>query len=80
MGDKIASIKINEVEVKCKLNEHKNDRGVHIVIINPKNGVVEQARIFDTYRSSQRFEDFISKWGRTEGYIVAAACKDDMAD
>ena len=31
------------------------DRGLHVVDINPLNGQVEMARVFDTYKSSEKF-------------------------
>ena len=46
------------------------------MIINPANGTVEFAKVFDTYKHSNSFDDFIFK-GIPEGYIVAAACKDE---
>lgn len=34
-------------------------RGLHIVVINPYNGKVEYANVFDTYVSSKLFDEFI---------------------
>ena len=48
---------------------------MHIVIINPKSGKVKLAKVFDTYKTSELFDEFIT--GIPQGYIVVAACKDD---
>ena len=52
---------------------------MHIVVINPISGKVEEARVFDTYSSSEAFEAFIDKdmGDMEEGTIVVAACWDD---
>lgn len=47
-----------------------------MVVINPANGKVSSAKIFDTYESSDRFDDFITNYVPAN-YIVVAACKDD---
>lgn len=72
-----ASIKINEFQVKIKENSSHNLRGMHIVIVNPKTGIVLSARCFDTYSSSETLEGFINQVPK--GLIVIAACKDDCA-
>ena len=59
-------------------NEEGHYRGLHIVIINPKTGIVENAKVFDTYKSSDEFDDFISS-GIPYGYIIVAACKDECS-
>ena len=45
-------------------------------MINPFNGRVEHAQVFDTYKTSQDLENFISNEIDNIN-IVAAACKDD---
>ena len=70
-----ASIAINGHIIDCGLNKSRHQRGLHIVIINPKNGNVKLAKVFDTYKTSELFDEFIT--GIPLGYIVAAACKDD---
>lgn len=59
-------------------NVHGHFRGLHIVLINPKNGKVELAKIFDTYKSSDLFDNFIKNEEIPEGYIIVAACQDDF--
>lgn len=39
----MARISIDDVEVKCLPNENGNDRGLHLVVINPHNGKVIMA-------------------------------------
>ena len=57
-------------------NEDSVDRGLHIVVINPFNGILEWAIVFDTYLSSDELDCFITS-DIPEGYIVVASCKDD---
>ena len=51
---------------------------MHIVVINPTNGEVCWAIVFDTYKSSDDLNEFILK-GLPAGYIVVAACKDECS-
>ena len=60
-----------------ELNEHNHYRGLHVVVISPKNGEVLFAKIFDTYKSSEEFELFITNHKPPEDSIVIAACKDE---
>ena len=50
-----------------------------MAIIDPKNGRVEFARVFDTYETSDGFDEFLEaeKDMIKEGHIVIAACKDE---
>ena len=48
-------------------------------MINPSNGEVEFCRVYDTYRSAESFETMISNITIPDGFIIAAACKDDCA-
>ena len=57
-------------------NRSDHYRGLHVVIIHPFNGRVEEAKVFDTYAESEGFDAFVSR-GIPEGRIVVAACKDD---
>lgn len=47
-----------------------------MVIFNPSTGLVEFARVFDTYQTSEEFEKFIGR-GVQAGKIVVAAAMDD---
>ena len=60
------------------MNENNHLRGLHIVVINPSNGVVEWAETFDTYNTSERF-DMFTDIELNEGFIVIAACKDECS-
>ena len=57
-------------------NENFHYRGLHIVILDPRNGSPTEAHVFDTNETSKEFDAFIEK-GVPEGHIVIAACKDD---
>lgn len=74
----MAKISVNGLIVLVETNEHGNYRGLHMVVVNPSNGGVEWARVFDTYESADSFENHIT-YEIPEGYIVVAACKDDCA-
>lgn len=51
-----AKIMVNDHEVFCEKNEHNHFRGLHIVVIHPKNGVVMFSQVFDTYKTTKAFE------------------------
>ena len=55
-----AKILIDNKEVKCERNEHSNLRGLHVVVISPKDGSVKWAKVFDTHKTSYIFDAFIS--------------------
>ena len=78
-GGDFAQITINDIPIVVEANEHNHYRGLHIVIINPSNGKIEAAKVFDTYKTSGRFEEFIAK-SVPLNFIVVAACKDDCAN
>ena len=44
-----AKITINGEQVKLDPNEHGHNRGLHIVVVNPEDGKIELAQVFDTY-------------------------------
>ena len=46
------------------------------MVMNTRNGKVETSQVFDTYKSSEKFEAFIDK-KIPAGFMVIAACKDD---
>lgn len=71
-----AIITINNVPVVLERNVNNHYRGLHIVVINPKNGYITVARVFDTYWSSKEIDKFIQN-GVPEGNIVLAACMDE---
>ena len=58
-------------------NESGHFRGLHIVVINPLDCSVVFAKVFDTYASSDGFDNFIRTSKIPEGFIIVAACKDD---
>ena len=58
-------------------NDNDHYRGLHIVILNPSKGTIEFAMVFDTYESSDSFEEFISGKNFPKGSIIIAACKDE---
>lgn len=72
-----ADITINDDPVGLEKNENNHQRGLHIVIIDPSNYKLVAAKIFDTYKSSNAFEEFISGDHLREGFVVVAACKDE---
>ena len=37
----MAKITINDSEIELESNENENDRGLHIVVINPASGKIE---------------------------------------
>ena len=74
-----ANITVCGVKVVVQKNCNGHYRGLHIVVINPNNGVVETAKVFDTYESSKEFEEFIDK-PLPIGHIVVAACKDECSN
>ena len=51
---------MNGKRVAVEVNENGNDRGLHIVVINPFNGQIEFARVFDTSISSEEFDELIT--------------------
>lgn len=75
-GLNFATIAINDKPVEMQLNSSNHKRGLHVVVINPADGEVEYAQVFDTYKSSEELDAFISE-GVPKNYIVVAACKDD---
>lgn len=77
-GGGFAYVTIDDEPVVVDCNENNHYRGLHIVVINPNNGQVEQAKVFDTYKSSAILEIFI-KDKVPEGHIVVAASKDECA-
>lgn len=58
------------------MNNHY--RGLHIVVLDPETSIVDLAMVFDTYKSPDQFDDFISDDFKG-GSIVIAACQDDCA-
>lgn len=64
--------------IDCGLNENDHHRGFHIVVLDPTDGEIIAAKVFDTYSSSEGLDWFLRD-GIPHGYIVIAACKDDGA-
>ena len=51
---------------------------MHIVVIDKKSGKIDFAKVFDTYESGEKLDEFIDEHGcRETGKIIVAACKDD---
>ena len=65
--------------VEVAKNENGQNRGLHVVVINPFNGNVESAQAYDTYETSASLDNFLNTSAIPEGYIIVAACKDDCA-
>ena len=51
---------------------------MHIVLINPSNGKIEFAQIFDTHMNKDSMDVFMEK-RLPLGFIVIAACKDECS-
>lgn len=78
-GGNCARITVNDSLVAIESNEHGHYRGLHIAIINPRDGLVQFAKVFDTYETSTAFDAFTNS-NITEGHIIVAACKDDFVN
>ena len=72
-GD-FAKISINDAKVHVHKNSDHQYRGIHIVLINPQTGKVIFGKVFDTYKSSDTFHDFMQK-PIAPGTIVVAAVR-----
>ena len=70
-------IMINNISLKIPENINGHDRGLHFVMINISNLLVEFSKVFDTYKSGEEFDDFLKNKYFPMGQIVIAACKDD---
>ena len=57
-------------------NENNHYRGLHVVILDPLNGEIKSRQVFDTYKSSEKFDWFISNEVKPDD-IVVAACMDE---
>ena len=73
----IAQITINNQIVSVEKNENGHFRGLHIVVVDPLNGEVQSANVYDTYAKQNVFEAFIKSNEIKDGSIVVAACKDE---
>lgn len=51
-----ARIYINDVPIYFERNESNHFRGLHICVINPLDGSIQRAEIFDTYKSSRELD------------------------
>ena len=74
-----ALITLNDVQIFVEANDSNHYRGLHVVVINPVDGKIVIAKVFDTYKSSEEFELFITNHKPPEDSIVIAACKDECA-
>ena len=75
-GGDYAHITINDIPRFVKMNESNNYRGLHIVILDAITGKVVEARVFDTFTSSEPFEKFLAQ-GFPDGTVFIAACRDE---
>ena len=75
-GGNFARIMINGEAVTMECNDNFNYRGLHIVVVDPADGQVKTAKVFDTYEYSDGFDEFI-KADIPDGDIIVAACMDD---
>lgn len=48
-----------------------------IAIVNTLYGTLDKAMVFDTYKSSEEFENFINEYEIADNYLVLAACDDE---
>ena len=55
----IAEITINDVSLNFEANSNNHHRGLHVAVIDPLSAKVSKSRVFDTYKSSDDFEEFI---------------------
>lgn len=60
-------------------NERNDNRGLHVVVIDAPSGQVLSARVFDTYKTTEKLDEFIRAPVR-DGAIVVAACQDECTD
>ena len=67
---------IDKIAIEVDANESGHHRGLHLVIMNPLNGVVEFAKVFDTYKTSKTMMKFLLN-EIPKGYIIIAACQDE---
>ena len=58
-------------------DDNKDMRGLHIVVIDGIQAKIEYAQVFDTYKSSEKLDQFIDGFEKSQYQIVIAACKDD---
>ena len=62
-------------------NVNNHYRGLHIAVIDPARAKLVFCRVFDTYKSSDEFVDFIDNQDYiTNGDIIVAACKDECVN
>ena len=54
-----AKIFVNDKQIDCGKNEHGTKRGLHIVLLDKDTGVLEKAKVFDTYKTSTNINKFI---------------------
>jgi hypothetical protein len=64
----LAKIIVNGVELV-----NKSNRGLYIIVINSKTGVVESNNVYDTHLSSTVIDTLIDSF-TSNSQIIAAAC------
>ena len=61
-----------------QLNQSGHYRGLHIVVIDPIDGTVKLAKVFDTFESSEDLSSYLfGPSSPTAGSIVVATCKNE---
>lgn len=59
-GENEAIISVDNNPIIVKPNDSGNYRGLHLVLVDPKTYSMVFAKVFDTYKSSDDLEKFIS--------------------
>ena len=75
-GGNYAKIQINQNVITPDKNENCNYRGLHMVVLNPKDGKVLHANVFDTYKGSGCLKSFMWNY-LADGDIIIVACMDE---
>ena len=55
----MAKITLNDIRVDMETNESNHLRGLHLVIVDPVDGSIKSAKVFDTYASSELLTTWI---------------------
>ena len=58
-GSNDSQMTINGKTIVMQENENGNLRGLHLAVINPEQGQIVSAMVFDTYKTSSALDNFI---------------------